>query len=377
MSVTLSHQSALDAMRTLRCDGVRISDMDVVPLADPSSWMGKRLRKSDFNTDVWSWSQPAAGHPLHILVPNAQARMRGSGIVSHVASGDLPAESIHWHDKHSRIVCPELLFLQMAESFSLPALVMLGLEMCGHFSRHPDNPLTDDVIDKLPTATSVERLWAYLSKIKKARGLVNARSALRYVRDHAASAPEAVLATMYGLPPAEGGYGMGPVRLNERVKLGDSGAWKKVANRYPDLMFDFAPMGLNYDGSKHFDIASLMAAAEMFAHSKEANRDTARNALEETLLEARAKVIDDNMRDRQLAAQGRIVLSVTKEDLTDIKHLDELTRQVLGCAGKALGIDVDAYRKTLDNTDLTRERDDLLRMLTPHGGIGASSYGKM
>jgi hypothetical protein len=167
------------------------------------------------------------------------------------------------------------------------------------------------------------------------------------------------------------------MRLNERVELDDSGVWKKVANRYPDLMFDFAPMGLNYDGSKHFDIARLMAAAEMFAHSKEANRDAARNALEETLLEARAKVIDDNMRDRQLAAQGRIVLSVTKEDLADIEQLDELTRQVLGCASKALGTDVDAYRKTLDDTNLERERGDLLSMLTPHGGVGASSYGRM
>jgi hypothetical protein len=170
---------------------------------------------------------------------------------------------------------------------------------------------------------------------------------------------------------------MGPVRLNERVKLDDSGAWKKVASRYPDLMFDFAPIGLNYDGSKHFDIASLMAAVEMFAHSKEANRDAARNALEETLLEARAKVIDDNMRDRQLAAQGRIVFSVTKEDLSDINHLDELTRQVLSCAHKVFGVDVEAYWKTLCSTAFERERADLLRMLTPHGGAGASSYGRM
>ena len=95
MSITLSHQSALDAMRTLRCDGVCISNMDIVSLASPSSWVGKRLRISNFNSDVWKWSQPTADRPLHILVPNAQARMRGNGVVSHVASGDLPAGSIH------------------------------------------------------------------------------------------------------------------------------------------------------------------------------------------------------------------------------------------------------------------------------------------
>ena len=377
MSVTLSHQSALDVMRTLRCEGLIMSDMDVVSLASPSAWVGNRLGMNNFSSDVWNWQQPTANRPLHILVPRAKDRTRGKTVVAHVACSDLPADSVLWLDEHASIVCPELLFLQMAESFSLPALVMLGLELCGHFSRHPYAPLASDVVDGIPAATSVKRLKTYLSSFKWVRGLDKARVALQYVCDHAVSAPEAVLATMYGLPPAEGGYGLGPVRLNERVELGDTGALGKAKNRYPDLMFDFAALGLNYDGAKHFDVMDLMDAAEAFARSEGAERDAARNALRGKILLTRAKVIDDNLRDRQLAAQGRIVFSVTKEDLADVSHLDELTRQMLSCAQKVFGVDVERYRDTLESTAFVRERGDLLRQLTPHRGAGASSYGRM
>ncbi|MBR2682314.1 MAG: hypothetical protein IKE22_03500 [Atopobiaceae bacterium] len=201
--------------------------------------------------------------------------------------------------------------------------------------------------------------------------------ALHYVCDHAASAPEAVLATLFGLPPEEGGYGLGPVLLNERVKLDDAGSWVKVKNRYPDLMFAFASVGLNYDGSKHFDIADLIAAAEAFAHSEATDQDEARRALKERLLSTRAKVLDDNMRDRQLAAQGRIVFSVTKEDLSDIGHLDELARQVLSCANKIYDTDVKEHLEVLDDSSRTRERSELLGALVPHAGFGASSYGTL
>jgi len=377
MSVTLSHQSALDTIRTLRCEGVNVHDMDVVPLMAPSPWVGTRLNMRNFSSDVWRWQKPSDKHPLHILVPNTQSRMRGKGIVAHVAGKDGQADSVLWLDERSRVVRPELLFVQMAETLSLPALVMLGLELCGHFSRQADDPLMGDVVDGIPAATSVERLEACLSTIKRAKGLDNARRALPYVRDHAASAPEAVLATVFALPSAEGGYGMGPVVLNERVELDDAGTWVKAKNRYPDLMFAFAPVGLNYDGFKHFDIADLKAAIDALSRLEGEEQAKECDALKAKLVAVRAKVLDDNMRDRQLAAQGRIVFSVTKEDLTDIEHLDELTRQMLGCANKVFGADVDGHLKTLEDTSLMHERGELLATLAPHAGFGGLCYGKL
>ena len=377
MAETLSHQSALDVIRTLRCEGISVHDMDTVSLTVPSAWVGKRLSLKNFAEETWRWQKPTVGHPLHILVPNQQSRMRSKVVVAHVAWRDMPAGSVLWLDEHSSIVCPELLFLQMAGSFSLSALVMLGMELCGHFSRRADEPLMGDVVDGIPAVTSVERLESYLAGFKGAPGLAQARKALEYVRDHAMSAPEAVLATVLGLPAAEGGYGLGPVSLNDRVELNDSESLSKVRNRYPDLMFGFAPVGLNYDGAKHFDITDLMVAAEVFARAEATARDKAREVLREKLMTTRAKVLDDNLRDRQLAAQGRIVFSVTKEDLSDGAHLDDLVRQVLSCAHEVFGVDVDEHLRTLEDTSLTRDRWELLGSLLPCGGVRGASYGKL
>lgn len=170
MSVTLSHQSALDAIRTLRCERISMHEMDVVPLATPSAWVGKRFTAKNFSSGVWRWQQPKVACPLHILVPDEQSRTRGRSIVSHVASDDTPAGSILWLDEHSSIVCPELLFLQMAEVLTLPALVMLGLELCGRFSRQADDSLAGEMIDGILAATNTDRLTKYLSAFRGGEG---------------------------------------------------------------------------------------------------------------------------------------------------------------------------------------------------------------
>ena len=377
MAVTLSHQSALDAIRTLRAAGTSVHEMEVVSLASPSPWVGKRLSRGNFDPAVWQWGRPEKDRPLHILVPTKRERVRSACITAHVRWGDLPAGSILWLDEHASVVCPELLFLQMASSFSLPALVMLGLELCGHFSRDANEPLTGAVIDGLPAATSVANLEAYLAQFQRVPGLVKAREALHYISDHAVSAPEAVLAGLYALPPEEGGYGFGEVQLNDRVRVDDSGVWGRAKHRYPDLMFGFAPLGLNYDGSKHFDLPALMKAVNALAQANEESRSEAYDELRKELVAVRAKVLDDNLRDRELMAQGRVVFPVTKEDLADGTHLDALTRQVLGCARTVFGVDTNEYESVLDDTALTRDRWALLDSLSPRRRAGETSYGKM
>lgn len=377
MAITLSHQSALDVIRAIRAEGNNLRDMETVKLVNPSAWVGKRLNKRNFEPDVWQWQQPSDDYPLHILVPNRRARTRGEGIQAHAAWSNMPAGSILWLDNNSSVVCPELLFLQMAECFSLPALVMLGLELCGHFSRSASNPLSGNAVDGIPSATCVANLSEYLVGFTNARGLTKARRALHFVSDHAVSIPEAVLATMYALPPTESGYGLGPVLLNERVRVDDSGLWSRRKNRFPDLMLCFAPVGINYDGSKHFDINELMIAAEALANADEGTQDEAREALKKKLVDARAKVLDDNMRNRQLAAQGKIIFSATKEDLADGEHLDALTEQILCCADQVFGADVSAYRRTLENTSCKRDRAELLESLLTYRYLGKSSYGKI
>ncbi|MDO4797028.1 MAG: hypothetical protein Q4A01_03305 [Coriobacteriales bacterium] len=377
MALTLSHQTALDVIRTLRSQGDNLHQMDTTPFSSPVAPIGQRWNAQNFNSDVWQWPMPSQLHPLHVLVPADRGRMRGLMIKEHTTRRDLPAGSILWLDERASVVCPELLFLQMAESFSLPALVMLGNELCGHFSRFATEPLAGDVVDGIPTATSAESLKSYLCHFGGRRGVANAREALRYICDHAVSAPEALLATIYALPHTESGYGFGPVRLNDRVHVDDDGSWVRVKSRYPDLTFGFAPVGINYDGSKHFDLGKLMLSADAFARADAQSQGKARETLKQELVKVRAKVLDDNLRNRQLAAQGQIIFPVTKEDVADGRHLDALSRQVLSCAHRVFGVNVSKYLKPLDDTSLTRDRWELLSTLLPNGGFGRSSYGRM
>lgn len=361
MSLTLSFQSALEVIRTLRIEGLSIHEMDTVPLSRPQPWVGKRWTMRDFDDEFWRWRCPSPREPVHVLAPGNVGRVRSSLIRLHTCWRELPPRSIIWLDRYSSVVCPELLFLQMAEEMSLPELVMLGYELCGHFSRFPENPY--DVKDQVPATTSVENIRAYVSNFKKGHGVAKVREALDYVCDHAISVPEAVLATMYSLPVSESGYGMGPLVLNERVKIEKPDLWVESQSRYPDIMFSIAPIGINYDGSGHLDLPGLVAIAQKAALAKGESRNEMQLALQRKMNEVRAKVVDDNMRNRQLMSQGRIVIPVTKEDLYGYGHLDGLTRHILRCARLLYGADVREYEKMLDDTLIQRDRQVLLDSL--------------
>lgn len=383
MALTLSHQSALDVIRLLRAEGANLQEMDHTALVRASPWVGKNLSKRNFASDVWRWPVPTANRPAHVLVPREDGRIRNSIICSHTSWQELPDDSVCWLDEVSSVVCPELLFAQMAESFPLPILVMLGHELCGHFSRSAHDPMGGYATIDIPAATSVMRIESYLSSLNRRHGLSNAREALRYVCDHALSVPESVLATVYSLPSSESGYGMGPITLNERVVVGNpepndhSNALRNGRSRYPDLMFPFAPVGINYDGAEHLDLDGLVHAAMRAALSDSSSQGTAQAELRSKLAEVRSKVVDDNMRNRQLASRGKIVFPATKEDLYEAGGLDRLTRQILDCARSVFGIDTSEYERILDDTEHARDRQELLSSLLPPGRFGGTSYGKM
>ncbi len=377
MALTLSHQSALDAIRTLRATESNVQEMDPAPLAQPSPWIGRYWTARNFEPSLWRWSRPERNRHLHVAVPRRRGRVRMANVDVHSVWGDLPANSALWIDETSRIVCPELLFLQMSETLPFPMLVQLGYELCGHYTRWADEPRNGHITDCVAAATSVAQIGHYLSSIKGMPGVNTARKALGYVCDHALSAPEAALAMVYSLPPSEAGYGMGPVTLNERVRLGDDDNWTSVRSRFPDLMFSFAPVGINYDGGGHLDLKGLVDAAQQVMEADAEALAETRQALDEKLAEVRAKVVDDNMRNRQLASQGRIVFPVTKEDVCDRKHLDDLTKQILGCAHATFGVDTSEFVRTLDDSSQKADRAALIASIFPVAGATRSSYGTM
>lgn len=367
MSITLSHASALAVLRELRTKGVNIHEMDPTAIARPSTWVGKRWTVREFEPPTWCWPRPTRKEHLHVLVPKGARYVRMSTVETHeLWSGDASILAL-WVDSCASIVCPELLFLQMAQVLPLPSLVMLGYELCGNFSRDPDNPMDGEATINIPTATSVSLLAAHLAASAGARGVTKARKALEYISDNALSPMEALLGTVYSLPPKESGYGMGPITLNKRMTVEGPDGSNRTRTRYPDLSFSFAPVGLNYDGEGHLDLAGLVQAARTAATAEGKDQAEAEATLRERLESVRSKVVDDNRRNRQLAACGRIVFPVTKEDVYGWGSLDELTWEILQCAHAVFGVNIDRFVETLEDTDRQHDRYALLTAFLPSG----------
>ena len=365
MAITISHASALHATRLLRSAGAHLASMDRGSIATPQPWMGTRWTKRNFTPESWNWHTPSAQSKLHILVKDTAQRVRMSTIRSHTCKAALPPGSIIWLDENTTMPCPELLFVQMAETASLPALVLLGHELCGNFSRFADNPIAGPVTDMLPAATSVDKLRHYLDTLKQVPGIMKAREAVNHIADHAVSVPEAILATMYALPPSESGYGMGPITLNRQIDVTHDLAANIISTRFPDILFPFAPVGINYDGEGHLDPAGLAKAARTAERADAQEKLQAEQALVAKIAEVREKAIDDIRRTRELAASGFIVFPATKEDLFEWGQLDEFTRQILDCAQVVFGADVATYRERLDDTESKRDRFALLSAMLP------------
>ena len=367
MGITVSHTSALYMLRMMRAQGYDFTKPTNARLVKPTPWVGERWGSRAFDDSLWAWQKPKRDCHLDILVRNAEERVRMRMVDSHICATKLPKGSILWVDEHASIVSPELLFVQMAGIMSLPALVLLGYELCGHYARCPEDPINGPVADELPAVTSVSDLRRYATSVSALTGKGRAVEALEYVNDNAISAPEGLLGTFFSLPMIELGYGMGHVTLNRRLRI-HAAEEGDARHRYPDIMFSFAPIGINYDGEDHLELSEIVEATKICERAdKTEERAAALTERERVCREVRAKAVDVICRDRDLASEGVLVFRVVKEDLSEEGGLDKVIRRILGCARNLLGVDTTPYEAALDDTELCRERNELLRAFWPHG----------
>lgn len=364
MGITISHESALQVVRKIRCGGDAVSEMDRVDLRAPSTWVGKRWTHKEFKSEAWLPEPPSCDRPLHALAPARAGSVRMAGVVSHLCRKELPPNSIVYLTPNFSCVCPELLFFQLATSLALPKAVMVGYELCGNFSILPDGIQGEEARTQIPAATCVDDIRRYLNHMESARGIVRARQVLNYVCDSAISVPEAVISTMYSLPSSESGYELGPLALNKRVLVESDYEGEQAKSRFPDILLPFAPVGVNYDGEHdHLDLNGLVDAARAAEHMSGAGDVEASAALAQKVESVRMKYVDDIMRNCQFAARGYVVLPATKENLYGSYNLDVFTRRVLLCAKSIFGANVDKSLKLIDDTDARRDRYEVLNSL--------------
>lgn len=93
--------------------------------------------------------------------------------------------------------CPELCFVQLAQSLPFHELVRAGNVLCGRF--YLDAGKGGELGRREPL-TSKRRIEAFLRANPGIKGVKEARRALPWVTEGAASPPEAFLAMVFGLP---------------------------------------------------------------------------------------------------------------------------------------------------------------------------------
>lgn len=295
---------------------------------------------------------PSAQRPVHVAVPSAADRLEATFARCTVYGSGLPAGAFLDLGDGVVVASPELVFLEMARVMDPATHALLGYELCGSFARDARDARCGDVRYGVEPATSAARIERFLDKCGRVRGKSEARRALARVRDNAWSPMEAVLALMLVLPVREHGYGLSGVELNVRHEASPELVRRGVTrSRVPDIELAGTSVGFNYDGRGHLDLDSI-AGAEPGDASAAAAR-------------VRERYVDDLKRNRELAAQGRLVLPVVSEDLFNVGALDTLVLEAMLAAEARGERSADDLRALLDSWPHAAMRQTLLRSLLP------------
>lgn len=347
MQLALSGLTALRIWRAIRAGklpGVRVGARIDLPAPDPAP--ANRWTQKAFNLAFLGIDEPLdQKHPLHIAVPDAKLRIRTRGTACSVFTR-IPAGSFVDVGRGVAIACPELVFAEMSAAMSRPVQLLLGYELCGGYSRDDVDPREGKVTYSVDPLTTPEAIGEYLEGCRHMPRIWQSREVLLYLLGNAWSPIEAIIAQMIVLEPCESGYGLGEIELNRRVGAGKKGS------RVPDILFSGTHVGLNYDGGVHFGLEDVVAAA-----GTEGERAA--------IAAARAKIVGDKRRDRELLANGYTVLPVTSEDLYEPGGLDVVMGQVITLIERETGRDLSSQKKWLAAPGAIKWRQQLLWSLLP------------
>lgn len=258
--------------------------------------------------------------PIHILVAHPSERRLLSGVSCHVLPSGLEGGGLLKMPGMALSVGPELAFLLAANELSLPRLLELGYEFCGHYRLNPGSPTG---FDEAPPLTSPSKLGAFVEKAGGARGTRAAKRALAYLRANSRSPMETVITALLCLPPRLGGYGLPLPYLNYRVNVPKDGR-KAASNRYYlcDMFWPDARLDVEYDSDREHTGPDRIAA--------------------------------DAKRRNGLASLGITVIAVTKQQAFNCDAMDEVAHGI----AKQLG-----RRLRMGGKDWVKARADLRRQL--------------
>lgn len=354
MGVVYNKVTALQIMRAMRSAGKPMQKR--TDLSAPSLPMCRRWTRGRLSPERFGGEKDPV--KTYVATPSADERVRNSHVKNTVYGTGLPRNSLVALAEGSAMSGPELLFVEMGTLMPPMVQALLGMELCGTFSRDPIDPRLGPVTYGIQPATTVEKIEGFLGAATRLRGHDQAKQALGVIRDNAWSPMETVIAAMAMAPISELGYGMGSVTLNPR--LDQSPALVELGtrqSRVPDMLFDGTDVGFNYDGRGHLDLDAIVRAAR--------DGDDVWRDLSGVVEGVRHKSIDDLRRDRELAAMGYVILPATSEDLFVPGALDALMLEAMLAIERFSRVDMEPQRVALRSEALRSRRQQLVWSLLP------------
>ncbi|MDO4399555.1 MAG: hypothetical protein Q4D27_01245 [Coriobacteriia bacterium] len=363
MEATFGRHNALAIIRFLRGSGDwRCDSSTKTNLISPNPWPQKRWTPSLLKGIASRYPGFAADGHVFIAVPDAAKRVRAKGMASTVYGHGIPERSFVMAEEGIAVSSPELLFVELAECMHPIEHVMLGLELCGTFSRDPADPYNGRISYGVAPATNVSRIRKFIDEAKGIRGIERARVSASFLSDNAWSPTEALIASLLRLPVDSLGYGLGPLKLNLRVMRSKDLPGSR-SSRVPDILVDGTSIGINYDGLEHLDLMSIVQATMDVAENPESPNPS--NELQKTILEVREKALDDIRRNRELASGGYFAFPVVMEDLYAKGGLDAVVGQILDAIENRDEGDMSVQRRHLAKRQLSDERYRMILSFLP------------
>lgn len=193
---------------------------------------------------------------IDLLISRYTNQNKTTRVKYHLNRETLPPWSFIKVTKGIYVVCPELLFCQLAEILSLEQLFVLGMELCGSYTMQ--NSEITSFLTPVSQLTTANRINKYIYKIEKThkhmRGISKARYIAKYLENGSASPQETKLFIMLTAPRKIGGYGLKNIKLNYPIKLSaDSINILGYSKIRPDLSNPKTKLAIEYDSTMYHE----------------------------------------------------------------------------------------------------------------------------
>ena len=245
----------------------RIARLERTRRCDLSRCASRSSELKQIPFDALGIEPPMPSSPLYLLVSHCERRRQVRNVHERVCSSVIEPDYFKLLGNQVLVPAPEFCFLLLAKDLSLPNLVQIGMELCGHYRMV--GALSNSLVRSRRTIyncdvlTTPERIRDFLANVRGFPGISRARRAARYLVSGSASPMETILYLLLCLPRTLGGYGMPAPSLNVKRGVNKSASKFTFARTLvPDLYWSEARLDVEYDSEEfHAEEAALKRGA--------------------------------------------------------------------------------------------------------------------